>query len=312
MEKPEARFKGSALLSALFIMTLVAIAATAMTLRMHLDIYRTNLTIDSDKRYLASQAVLFWAMDRLHDKKYPFFKLYPQGQVADYPKNLQNIYPGIVLNGQIFDLQAKFNLNNLRQNLSITRFIALLDQVLPDKNARERENLLASLRYWISPHDLDKGLDSEASAYLKEKPPYYPSHLPFKNLSELRLVNGVDAALYQKLSPFLTALPEPLPININTAPREVLYAIKPGITPEQIQEIIQARQEHGIVDPKVLANLSNKSGILADAVTIESKYFLVVSEARSENFNLVNFSVLKREKDKSGKVTVNLIDEGYS
>ena len=56
---------GSALISALFIMTLVAIAATAMSTRLRLDIYRTSTHINSDKLYLASQAVTWWAMDKL-------------------------------------------------------------------------------------------------------------------------------------------------------------------------------------------------------------------------------------------------------
>jgi general secretion pathway protein K len=57
--------RGSALISALFIMTLVAIAATAMSTRLQLDIYRTRLTLITDKLYLASQYVTFWAMSEL-------------------------------------------------------------------------------------------------------------------------------------------------------------------------------------------------------------------------------------------------------
>ena len=62
------RNRGSALISALFIMTLVAIAATAMSTRLQLDIYRTRLTISSDKLFLASQAVTFWAMHTLSNE----------------------------------------------------------------------------------------------------------------------------------------------------------------------------------------------------------------------------------------------------
>ena len=59
---------GSALLSALFIMTLIAIAATAMSTRLQLDIYQTRMTINSDKLYLASDVVKFWAMEQLKQK----------------------------------------------------------------------------------------------------------------------------------------------------------------------------------------------------------------------------------------------------
>lgn len=306
MEKP----KGSALLSALFIMTLIAIVATAMTLRMHLDIYRTRLTVDSDKRYLASQAVLFWAMDKLHDKKYTWFKRYPQGQVADFPKSLQNIYPGFTLNGQLFDLQAKFNLNNLSDNNAIAKFSALLDQVLPQKSSQERESLIAAVLYWISAYDLDTGQDNELSTYLKQTPPYYPSHLAFKNLSELRLVNGIDASIYQQLMPFLTTLPGKVLINVNTASKAVLYSIKPGITTEQVQEIIQARQDQGITSQNALRSLFAKLNVAAGEVTIESEYFLVIAETSNADFKSVNFSVLRRLKDNNGKINVSLIETG--
>jgi general secretion pathway protein K len=56
---------GSALISALFIMTLIAIAATAMTLRLQLDIYRTRLLLTTNKQHYAAQFATFWAIDTL-------------------------------------------------------------------------------------------------------------------------------------------------------------------------------------------------------------------------------------------------------
>lgn len=64
--------KGGALLTALFIMTLVAIVATAMSIRLQTDIYRTRLVLTHDKLYLASQAVTFWALGELRDGKQKF------------------------------------------------------------------------------------------------------------------------------------------------------------------------------------------------------------------------------------------------
>lgn len=105
--------KGSALLTALFIMTLVAIVATAMSMRLQQDIYRTRLVITQDKLYLASQAVTFWALNELLDKNNRFTKTNPLGMVAQYPKNMESIYNQVQLSGGLFDLQARFNLNNL-------------------------------------------------------------------------------------------------------------------------------------------------------------------------------------------------------
>ena len=64
MNKSKSGSKGSALISALFLMTLIAIVATAMSSRLQFDIYRTRLVIASDKLYLSSQYVMFWALDK--------------------------------------------------------------------------------------------------------------------------------------------------------------------------------------------------------------------------------------------------------
>ena len=84
--------RGSALISALFIMTLVAIAATAMSTRLQMDIYRTRLSVNSDKLYLASQAVTGWALAQLSTRN-------RQGQSTLFPKKLKFIYPGVITEG---------------------------------------------------------------------------------------------------------------------------------------------------------------------------------------------------------------------
>ncbi len=98
---------GSALLTSLFMMALVAIAATAIATRVQLDIYRARLTIQRDQLILAIQGVTFWAMDWFKDDR---FSVHEKQETL--PKALQNIYPPIKLKGEIYDLQARFNLNN--------------------------------------------------------------------------------------------------------------------------------------------------------------------------------------------------------
>lgn len=105
--------KGSALLTALFIMTLVAIVATAMSTKVQLDIYRTKLILTHDKIYLASQAVTFWALSELNNTKNKFAKADTQGIVSIFPHDMENIYSTVTLRGALYDLQAQYNVNNL-------------------------------------------------------------------------------------------------------------------------------------------------------------------------------------------------------
>jgi general secretion pathway protein K len=85
------KLQGSALLTALFIMTLVAIVATAMSTRLQLDIYRTQMTLDSDKIYLASQAGTILSMAALANNKNTFSTADAEGKVLNIPNSLTNI-----------------------------------------------------------------------------------------------------------------------------------------------------------------------------------------------------------------------------
>ena len=81
---------------------------------------------------------------------------------------------------------------------------------------------------------------AEDPQYGAAKLPYGAKDRPFEALSELRLVLGMDAALYQKLQPYVTlfsgqARPDPA-----YAAAPVLQAL--GMTPEQVTQAMDQRQ----------------------------------------------------------------------
>jgi general secretion pathway protein K len=311
---PLKKTQGGALLTALFIMTLVAIVATAMSTRMQLDIYRTRLVITHDKLYLASQAVTFWAMTELNNKNLKFTKLNAQGMVDKYPKTLETIYNQVKLEGGLYDLQARFNLNNLSEKKSVPTFISLMKQINLKADDAEKVNLTQSIKDWISPYDIAKGKDAYAAYYLSQRPPYNPSHQLIQSSSELRLIKGVDAATYLSLEPFITVLSDEslTPININTAAKPILMSLGNGLSSAQVNELIKARGESGIKDLKDINELLTKLDLPNDQITIESNYFLNVAHASSDEFNVVVYTLLKRSRDKKGKITVSVIRESIN
>ncbi|CEG56707.1 type II secretion system minor pseudopilin GspK [Legionella fallonii] len=303
---------GSALLTALFIMTLVAIVATAMSTRLQQDIYRTRLVVTHDKLYFASQVVTFWAFDQLNDKAQKFSKANQQGLVAQYPKNMGEIVNNIKVSGSLYDLQGRFNLNNLVDKKSMGMFISLLSNTTTKLNNEDRLNLMLAVKDWVSPYDLARGKDSYTDYYLSQKPPYYPSHQLMTSATELRLVKDVNASLFQSLEPFITALPEATPININTASKKVLMSLGNGLNEEQVNEIIMARGEEGIKNLKDISELMKKINLSSEQITIESKYFLCVTYASSDEFKLAVYTLLKRGQDKQARITVSIVRESIS
>ncbi|KTC78262.1 type II secretion system minor pseudopilin GspK [Legionella brunensis] len=304
--------KGSALISALFIMTMVAIAATAMSTRLQLDIYRTRLSLLSDKLYLASQVVSFWGLSELSEKRNRYTISDRYGKIIDFPKKLQTMYPELKIKGSLYDLQARFNVNNLVDKTYASTFLKLLDVVPTKLNPTQRGELILTVRNWISPYQPERGHDEFINYYLQQKPPYYPGQQLLHHISEFRLLKDVSAKLYMILSSYLIALPETTPININTAPKEILASLGSGLNKEQVNELITARGDKGIQDLKDIGPLLQKLNIRNEQITVESQYFLAVAFVSSEELNLTTYTIVKRSKDKNGKISVSILRESLN
>ncbi len=302
---------GSALISALFIMTLVAIAATAMSTRLRLDIYRTSAHINSDKLYLASQAVTWWAMDKLSAQNNSSNTLNTKEKIFTFPTKLQSIYPNVHTEGAVYDLQARFNVNNLQDKKFHALFYRLLENWPKKINQSDRKLIFDATTHWIRTNRLEQGADSFSSAYLQRNPPYNPGHQPMRNISEFRLVSGVTPDVYQMALPVMTALPEITPININTAPKAILMTLGNGLDAAQVKEILVAREESGGITLANSISLLQKLNIPKEQVTVESNYFLSIATTSSRDSHLTVYTVIKRTRTRQGMLT-SIISESLN
>lgn len=303
---------GSALISALFIMTLVAIAATAMGTRLQTDISRARLEFTSDNTFLASQAVFFWACGELANPKNKFAVAASQGQVLVFPKRFQSLYPNLTIEGGLYDLQARFNLNNLASNHASAMFERLLTLRLPSLSTDLKKNLLFAIIEWISFYDPEKGVPLNTAYYAKQKPPYSISHQPFRFLSEFRLIKGVDATIYNTLKNDLIVLPEKTPLNINTAPPFLLKLLGDHLKDSEVDELIQARGKKGLADFNKLIPLLKKLNIRQEDLTKDSQYFMAIAKVKGDQFTRATYFVFKRSMNQKDLVSLHLISNSIS
>jgi general secretion pathway protein K len=293
-------------------MTLVAIAATAMSMRLQLDIYRTRLSIASDKLYLASQALQVWALGEIANPNQKFTQADASAKVLDFPVKLQAIYPDIQIKGALYDLQARYNLNNVADKKFQFSFQEFLKNTAKKLEQPQRASLAAVLSNWLSPYQPGQDAMNNLGYYLKQKPPYYPAQQLMQNVSEFRLLMGVDAKLYRSLEKYVIALPEQTAININTASKPVLMSLGFGLDEEQVNELIAARGKKGLSDFAKITALLQKLNIRSELLTLESQYFMSVANLGSDDLNLTSYTILKRIKDKNGKVKVSIISESMN
>ena len=121
------------------------------------------------------------------------------------------------------------------------------------------------------------------------------------DLSELRLVEGMTPALYQKLAPYLTALPTTdSRLNINSMAWPLFAILADGITPTQAKAIAACRQENSpFISSQDFSNLCwNKLNIPLDSqvqLLTSSNYFLLQGYAKMGQQQLGVASLLLRQ-----------------
>jgi len=114
----------------------------------------------------------------------------------------------------------------------------LIDLVSP-LDSREADELARAIISWREYGDTDiVGFYSDAF-YENLEYPYPPKKEPFETLDELRLVQGVDTDLYERLIDFVTVYGTGK-VNINTASGPVLIAL--GISPAAVEQILVVRR----------------------------------------------------------------------
>jgi len=109
-------------------------------------------------------------------------------------------------------------------------------------------DLASTLADWIDEDDTPHTNGAESLWYLALKQPYRPRNSYLMTLEELAQVKGYAGAPLQRLRPFVTVYGEAAagapaaPININTAPREVLETIDERISSSLADRIIEYRR----------------------------------------------------------------------
>jgi len=201
-----------------------------------------------------------------------------------------------VVSGAIADEQGKFNLNNLVRgaeksapDLQILR--RLLDGLglSPD--------LAEAIADWI---DFDADLTGSAGAedayYLALPRPYRAANQPFVQVEELFRVRGFDAKAVGRLKPFVTALPARTPVNANTAPVEVLAAILPELSTEEVRALAASRRARPFASRDDLRERAKKASpaAIASDLDVGTGWFSARVLVRQDEVELATEALIRR------------------
>lgn len=292
------RQRGVALITALAIVSMAVLAAVAMAHTMELSIRRTGNILASDQGFLYTLGSEAWSRGMLIRDLQDADKKSYDGLDEDWAQELP---PTPVEGGEVqaltTDLQARFNLNNLylddqsseqdKQHVALElalfqRLLGLLE--LDESIARATADWLDQD---INPQFPDGAEDNE---YLNNDIPYRTGNTRMGSASELRLIKGVTAEDYEKLAPYVTALPETTPININTADPLVLQALISGLDEESAKQLVSEREENPFKDKKsfidrlkaFLDENKVKSQEIDPVISVTSRFYQLETTVRME------------------------------
>ncbi len=246
---------GVALLTALLIVALAAVAAAAISRDQFVDLHRVQNLLYADQAYEHALGVEDWGRgvllkDLQHDQS-TNAQMDAPGEAWSVPLPSIAVEGGLV-QGRVEDLQGRFNLNNLvalpgPRGDTTGLQLAYLQRLLL---VLELDPALAqAIADWLDT-DVDTRYPDGAEdlTYMRANPPYRSANAPMGDISELLLVHGITPQIYARLAPYVTALPDPTPININTAPAPVLLALSADFNDHTVETVMTARAAGGFVD----------------------------------------------------------------
>lgn len=296
--RPMRTQSGVALITAVMVVAMASIAAVAMTQTMQLSIHRTSNILMADQRYLYTLGSEAWARGQLirdlaSDNSY-------DGLDEDWAKELPLT---TVEEGQVYaktsDLQGLFNLNNLyleeqseqETSDSLKHQLAVFQRLL--SLLELNEGIAQATADWLDPDIQPLFPDgAEDNEYLGQTPAYRTANTRMADPTELRLINGVTSETYEKISPYITTLPEFSAVNVNTASGILLRALIQPLDESNVETLINERKENPFKDTKAfmdrlneLLNDNEKESIanLEPMISVSSNYFQLETAVRMDN-----------------------------
>ena len=293
--------KGVALLLVLAIVAVASVLASSWLARQQQHIQRSASLAFTDQALRYALAAEGWAQVLLEDDFDPQTRIDSLAEPWATPLPYFNVEGG-AMRASLSDAQASLNVNNLLAGGKLASvYQKRIDRLLQQQEADA--GVLDALIDWLDADTETTGFGgAEDDYYSRLQPPYRAANQALGHISELRLLRGMQDTLYRGLLPALTALPESVPLNLNTAPREVLLTL--GLNESQVEQALLERSSRAFQD---VDDFVSRVNLLADDVdrtglAVGSDFFWLEVSLLIGDQGYAQQTLLQR--DSSGKVRV--------
>ena len=287
--------KGVALITALMIVALATIVSANIVTKLQIDVRRTANIIASDQAKLyalaAEDLAKRYLLDDVQDNQYDHL-----GENWA----LQYIFPieDGTLTAQLTDMQSCININTLVRGQVNNNTRDRIGRVL--NNADLSAGLIQPIIDWVDTDVQPQIPDGAEDAYYTAlENPYRAANTQLHSISELRLLRGFEKQeTLDAVANSLCAYGDQntaSPININTAPLEVLLSLSSTMDTSTANDIIEYRVDDPFTTTTEFRNFGNVATIIQPLqdISVSTNYFMletniVIGDARVTMFSLLN------------------------
>lgn len=208
--------------------------------------------------------------------------------------------PEAFLSGGITDGQARYNLGNLIRDgridpaeLEVLKRLFENINVSPEVAASISKVMLNGTPPPLRPPALGNSLGAPPPAATPDPKPNAIQVAP-RSVSQLAWY-GIDAHTLQRIEPYVVMLPRATPVNLNTAPREVLAAVIDGMDLGTAERLSQNRQRTPFKNLEDAQKLIPESiQLKPNRVTTQTEFFEIRGRLRLEDRVLEERTLIRR------------------
>ncbi|WP_445361940.1 type II secretion system minor pseudopilin GspK [Microbulbifer sp. EKSA005] len=240
-----ARQKGVALIVVLLVMVIAIAAVSHAILRDQIAISRSGALLANTQLAEFVEAAEAWTRVALLED---FEEDQEEEETADHALEAW-AFPVLQFNPDngkirmnIKDLHSCFNVNNLSDSSDSDQFEIFQRLV---NNVTGKSDLAKSIADWVDDGDTPRTSGTEDDGYLGRELAHRTPDMMITDITELSSVVDMELEDWEKLVPFLCALPETgTLVNINTASEELIEAIEPSAS---VSKLVQLRESGGYI-----------------------------------------------------------------
>ena len=291
------RQRGVALITAIVLVAIATVLAVHIGTRAALDLRRTAGLMALDQGWHVALGAEAWAIEVLRDDL-------EDSQEYDHPGEswAQPLPPlpvdGGEVRGALEDMQGRFNINNLVTGERIANPAAIeqFERLLVLVGAEPRwANVMAD---WIDEGTVQQYPEgAEDGTYLSQNPPYRTANMLVTTTTEMMALPGMTREEFERIRPYVAALPVGTKVNLCTAKPQLLAALIVSGTDFGDAELLQSNRRDGCFPTAQIleSTLDTASwASLRESVSETTDWFRATTAVRIGTSEITLYSLIER------------------